>query len=183
MKPLSLRHARWRVTSLTLMGAVVLLFGSLFINAGPAGASPTTAAASVGCWGDWCSGQDPVATGCDADAVTLDTVYADNGGGKLDIRWSPTCQTNWARWQQYPTGWCLNCSPAAIVARQDTGYTQTYSFEDNGVAQDGQTYWTPMIYSPQHHVYAGAYMYCGDSGLFSAAMDCALNGLLKTPAY
>ena len=40
-----------------------------------------------------------------------------------------------------------------------------------------------MIYSPVHRVYAGVYMPCGDDSLLGAAVDCALNGLVRTGAY
>src|SRR5687768_15901371 len=44
--------------ALTML-ATILMAG---VDAKPAGAAT--------CWGDWCSGQDPAATGCDADAYT-----------------------------------------------------------------------------------------------------------------
>lgn len=146
-------------------------------------AEPAQASSDVSCFGDYCSGQDPAATGCAADAITVFSIETDTGGGKLDLRWSPTCKTNWARWQQYPTGWCLNCSPLALQAVQDTGYVQTLSWFDNGTTpEEGETYWTPMIYSPVHKVYAMVQMPCGDASLIGAAFDCALNGQIKTPA-
>jgi Protein of unknown function (DUF2690) len=118
------------------------------------------------------------------DAVTVDALQDSVGGGRLELRWSETCKTNWARWQQYPTGACLNCSPNSLVAVQDTGYTQSLDWFDQGTSpQAGQTYWTPMIYSPTHTVYAGVYMPCGSDSLLGAAVDCALNGLEKTGAY
>lgn len=150
--------------------------------------SPTPANAStaeVSCYGDFCSGSDPALSGCDTDAVTVAALQDDKGSGRLELRWSPTCQTNWARWQQYPTGWCLNCSPLDLLAVQDTGYTQhlVFSESDGGTpAQGGGTYWTPMIYSPQHAVYAAMHMPCGDGTIAGAAMDCAHNGLERTAA-
>lgn len=122
---------------------------------------------------------------CDADAITVAVLQDDKGSGRLELRWSPSCQTNWARWQQYPAGWCLNCTPLDLVAVQDTGYSQslTFSESDGGTPPTGGgTYWTPMIYSPEHAVYAAMHMPGGDATPFKMAMDCALNGLERTDA-
>src|SRR3569833_2203729 len=68
-----------------------------------AGLTPAaTASAAVGCYGDYCSGQDPQVTGCAADSQTV--AFDDLSGARIEVRWSPTCKTNWARWQQYPVG-------------------------------------------------------------------------------
>ena len=63
---------------------------------------PVPQVEAVGCYGDYCSGKDPVAMGCDADGQTL--AWKDLSGARLELRWSPTCKTEWARWQQYPLG-------------------------------------------------------------------------------
>lgn len=146
-----------------------------------AAAETAQQSSSVGCWGDYCSGQDPEATGCAADAETVAVLVDDKGGGRLDLRWSPTCKTNWARWQQYPVGWCMNCTPLGIYAVQDGGYMQSVDFTDN-LPQGGDTRWSPMIYSPERKVAAGIWWPCGDSGMLKAAMDCALNGKSETEA-
>jgi hypothetical protein len=55
----------------------------------------------VTCSRNGCTGQDPAATGCSADATTLLSKKILNSSGQsigeIDLRWSPTCQTNWAR--------------------------------------------------------------------------------------
>jgi len=109
--------------------------------------SANAAQASVGCWGDYCSGRDPMQTGCGNDAYTVaahNEQYA-----SLQIRWSPTCKTNWARLVVYPTG-RHTFIYGSLFAHQDTGYEQstTTPFSNGG------TYWTPMIYSPTHCVKA-----------------------------
>lgn len=123
-----------------------------------------------------------MASGCATDAVTVAALQLDDG--RLEVRWSPTCQTNWARYQQYPFGSFASETPLALAAVQDTGYQQSvnWSEADGGSAIQVGTYWTPMIYSPDHRVYAGLAMQCGDATLFSAAMDCLLNGQVKTAA-
>jgi hypothetical protein len=126
-------------------------------------ASP--ASASVSCYGDYCSGQDPMATGCANDAVTFS--YATFAGGRLDLRWSPTCKTEWARLQIYPGGFAY-----VLSAVQDTGYTQSKQWAA-GTPGPG-TYWTNMIYSPVHKVQARVTAGC--YGIF----DCFINGQVTT---
>ena len=94
-----------------------------------------TPAFAVSCYGDYCSGQDPLSTGCSADAYTVHTasVYGTNGASTVEIRWSPTCKTNWAR---------VNWVTTNVKAVQQTGYTQGYS------SNNGTTAWSKMIYSP-----------------------------------
>ena len=93
-----------------LMTTVALIFGGALATASPASA--------VTCYGDYCSGKQPDQTGCAAGAVTVDAV--DFRGGRLELRWSPTCKTNWARLQVYPGGFAYT-----LAAVQDTGYTQS----------------------------------------------------------
>lgn len=56
---------------------------------------------AVTCSRNGCTGLDPNATGCSADATTLLSKNIVNSSGqsigKIELRWSPTCQTNWAR--------------------------------------------------------------------------------------
>jgi hypothetical protein len=108
--------------------------GALIVVA-PAPAS----AAAVTCYGDYCSGKDPQTTGCAADARTifLSYVYGTGGGTWVEVRWSDTCRTNWARTNGVRTN---------IEAVQDTGYRQGYS------ANNGAYSWSRMIYSPVRHV-------------------------------
>lgn len=153
-------------------------------------ALPQPANADVGCWGDYCSGMDPVATGCASDAETV--AWLDLSGARLELRWSPTCKTNWARWVQYPEG-IRSDLPVQLAAIQDTGYTQAVNYAIDG-SSDGPssttsepegtivTSWTPMIYSPVHAVRAVANVQCGDQGILGSAVDCALNGQVSTAA-
>ncbi|MGO3701912.1 MAG: DUF2690 domain-containing protein [Candidatus Saccharimonadales bacterium] len=101
------------------------------------------------CYGDWCSGQDPQAAGCAGDAFT--TVSADLGTGILEVRWSPSCQTNWARVTIYPTG--LRCVKESYLdAIQEGGYTQSKVVPMTCNTYSSVNYWTPMIYSPVKRV-------------------------------
>ncbi|WP_319054456.1 DUF2690 domain-containing protein [Streptomyces europaeiscabiei] len=142
------------------------------------------AQADVGCYGDYCSGQDPMATGCGNDAQTV--AWKDLTGARLEMRWSPTCKTQWARYHQYPRGWYLGGSPIQLRAVQDTGYTQSYNFpnaEAGGGAKDNETYWSPMIYTPNNKVKAELVVACGDRGIIAAAIDCATGGIEETAAW
>lgn len=105
---------------------------------GVLGTAPTPAHA-VSCYGDYCSGLDPQSSGCAADAYTVfsESVYGTAGATYVEVRWSPTCKTNWAR---------TNIITTNIKAEQDTGYVQGYS------TNNGSMSWSKMIYSPVHHV-------------------------------
>ncbi|WP_157195522.1 DUF2690 domain-containing protein [Nocardia tenerifensis] len=98
-------------------------------------------AQAVTCYGDYCSGQDPFASGCAADAHLEDgaSVYGSYGESYVQLWWSATCKTNWATANHYAP---------SIKAVQDTGYEQGYG------GFDGAQSWSKMIYSPVHHVKA-----------------------------
>jgi hypothetical protein len=60
-------------------------------------ANPAMAAT---CSGYGCDYQDPVATGCASGSYTVSSAAVSRNGvqyGTVDLRWSPTCQTNWSR--------------------------------------------------------------------------------------
>lgn len=117
-------------------------------------------ASNVTCWGDWCSGQDPHATHCDADAVTIASVTATAGNtqlsddtnrkGTLEVRYSPTCKTKWSR-----LSLTRDADYAELVIHQDDQYTQSkfLKFFLTTYAKTG-VFYTPMIYSVNHRVFA-----------------------------
>jgi hypothetical protein len=113
------------------------------------------ASASVSCYGDYCSGQDPSATHCGDDAYTV-TAYNDSYAS-LQLRWSPTCKTNWARLVVYPTGTSHAFTYGSLFAHQDTGYEQSTNTPIVTGTTTSTTFWTPMIYSPTHCVKAVFY--------------------------
>jgi len=117
------------------------------------GVVSSTTATAVGCYGDYCSGQDPQNTGCSADGYTAAAVNASQF--RLEVRYSPTCKTNWARITVYSPGLTLCTPPGQLIALQDTGYQQGTYVPNHCMTHDGPwTYWTPMIYSPVHLVQA-----------------------------
>jgi hypothetical protein len=96
------------------------------------------AAQAVTCYGDYCSGVDPEASGCSADAYTVASARIAGTYAYVELRWSPTCKTNWAR-----TTWHNEFTSSALRAVQcATGYTQGYS------STNGSYWWSRMIYSP-----------------------------------
>jgi hypothetical protein len=114
----------------------VPIFGTTTVVAAPS-------AQAVTCYGDYCSGQDPEGSGCSADATT--TAHARIPGTlvNVELRWSPTCKTNWAR-----TTWDADPASALRAVQCPTGYTQGYS------GTNGSFYWSKMIYSPSMGVSA-----------------------------
>lgn len=109
-------------------------------------AGPATPANAVTCYGDYCSGKDPAATGCDSGAVT--TKVYNTSIASLQVRWSPTCKTNWTRLIIYPTGKrCVTMGTIKSI-QQGTSYTTTKRHPDVCNTYSERSYWTPMIYSP-----------------------------------
>ncbi len=114
-------------------------------------------ALAVGCYGDWCSGQDPQDTGCANGAKTVAEArvkvhYTQVGGdpagrdediGKVELRWSPTCQTNWARFTAERSSYV-----SQVWVTQDTNYRQIKVTKGLIGNTEPGTFWTPMIYSP-----------------------------------
>lgn len=139
--------------------AVLLLVGGAWgaVRFYPKGAaSQLKPVANVGCWGDWCSGKDPQTTGCANGAITVSSVPIEKATvvpgtdqrywqqvAILDLRWSPTCKTNWAR-LSVTTQNGVN----RLFVTQDTGYEQSKAT----AGWLGDTYpgvfYTAMIYSP-----------------------------------
>ncbi|MFC0862479.1 DUF2690 domain-containing protein [Sphaerimonospora cavernae] len=81
------------ITVLALAGAVV----TLAATAVPASATPSTQApnsALAGCYNTGCNGRDPIDQGC-TDAIT--TYSLSTSLGRLEHRYSSTCNASWAR--------------------------------------------------------------------------------------
>jgi hypothetical protein len=135
-----MQTTRRRLTSVVLV--LLTLVGGLAVVT-LTGEEP---AAAAGCYGDWCSGRDPQAMGCAADAVTTAHARIPGTYSYLELRWSPSCKTNWAR---VPASWGTHYPWALKAVQRPTNYTQA------GVVASSADYsWTRMIYSPQMCVYA-----------------------------
>jgi hypothetical protein len=123
-------------------------------------AAPRVRAAPMGCMcspcngGSDCNGQDPQATGCSADATTVpgqskDIMYNGVSYGKVELRWSNTCGTNWVRIRTfhsianaYITVWFGTRPPSGNGPYCNPSTCAPTTFATN------QTYWTPMVYAP-----------------------------------
>jgi hypothetical protein len=116
------------------MLAFALIFGAGLV--GP------TSAYATSCAGNSCTGRDPVSSGCSAGAVTVAHVQLPAVSQRLELRWSPSCQTNWARMVYDPDpAWLHAFQPQSLYVAQKSG-------------SDGTNSWTAMIYSPNYCVNA-----------------------------
>jgi len=90
-----------------------------------------------------CDRKDPVAGGCAADAYTVPGFTRTHSWGTIELRWSPSCQTNWTRFTAgYSAVWDIS------VERQQTK-TQTHLRVSNVVHVNGGGQWyTDMVYAP-----------------------------------
>lgn len=78
-----------------------VLLSTLFV--GIANESPASAAT---CWGSSCNRQSPRATGCEVGAYTLESFW--RGNTFIELRYSPTCYSAWARGVSYNTWYRCN---------------------------------------------------------------------------
>lgn len=80
---------------------IVVILGMILL----AGVLPAATVSAAGCSGTGCNGRDPVAMGCNGDAYTVTSadIKSSNGQtiGRVDLRWSPGCRTNWGRVTSY----------------------------------------------------------------------------------
>ena len=94
--------------------------------------------AKIGCSGFGCDGKDPKQMGCAADVrrVALSYIYDRDFGYKIgivELQWSPTCGTNWAKITRYDgkkdgIAWeVIRKNPYKKIENTITGYTQIYS--------------------------------------------------------
>ncbi len=123
-----------------MLGLLVTVVG------GGAVTTPAEAVEPPTCWGDWCSGQDPEASGCSRDAQPIASARIPGTYAYVELRWSPTCKTNSAR---VPAAWGTDYPWQLRAYQCATGYNQT------GVSDSNPNYsWTKMIYSPTLRVRA-----------------------------
>ena len=121
-----------------------IALATFIVTAMVSATAPKTAEA-VGCWGDWCSGKDPVATGCARGACAVAHVRIPGTSAYVQNIWSPTCKTQWARVSNsYGRAY-----PWRLSAVQQTGYRQA-----GAKHHSGQYSWTNMIYTPNYCVSA-----------------------------
>lgn len=96
------------------------------------------------CSGTGCNGVDPALSGCSADGITVK--HKPLFDGTLELRWSKTCQTNWARVQRSST-W------ASILWLDSMGG----ELPGTRVKGGSTVLWSNMWYAPDTAVRAHAY--------------------------
>ena len=141
---------------LPLATLLLLLCGFCFQGAAHANASRQMHF-SVTCGGDGCDGLDPIATGCVNDAYTARVAYIQdpqgNTIGEVDLRFSPTCGTNWARVISY-----IGTTTLSPVILRNDGLAYCWpNVPFDGMVGDcflnhsttNLRAWTAMVYSPQ----------------------------------
>jgi len=110
--------------------------------AGAVQAVPASAAPLATCSGAGCDNRDPEVTGCSADARNASGPNAveNSPWGIVELRFSPTCQTNWVRVRNYPGG----TDGVRIVVR-DVPRNKTVPFNASTTAG---THFGNMVFSP-----------------------------------
>jgi Protein of unknown function (DUF2690) len=126
------KSMKWRGL---IVGAMILIISPLILF------SAATPAQAAGCSGMGCDGQDPVQTGCVNGAYTVASDYIYYFGtviGRVDLRYSPTCETNWTRVISYIGPQYLD----AVVTEEDIGYHLNENLDNV------TNVYTDMIYAP-----------------------------------
>ncbi|WP_181282091.1 DUF2690 domain-containing protein [Arthrobacter woluwensis] len=85
-------------------------------------------------------GQDPQASGCAASASTIYS-QALTGGGRLEVRYSPVCETNWVRVTGQGAYYIIGSIRSLHGALPGEGVVGYHGYS-------GQSYWSPMVYAP-----------------------------------
>lgn len=92
-------------------------------------------------------GADPEATGCSAGATNA--AQATRDGMTFQLRWSPSCQTNWVRILNYPGNIPASQRDGLWMDVRDTGRGHGESF--TGSTNISGTRWGNMVYSPANN--------------------------------
>ena len=90
----------------------------------------------VTCSGEGCDGQNPATTGCSADAYTVQTAVFSNSF--VELRYSPTCGTNWGRVTS-------RVGATFLVIRIDRSGGLTYTFSGGNF----NFAYSAMVYAPK----------------------------------
>jgi len=105
---------------------------------------------TVTCSGNGCTGQDPNTTGCSATASTVLSHLILNGInqqiGLIELRFSSTCKTNWARTTSF-----INAVPMGAIVERARGIDGSFAFECNPATCNDTTatsVFTPMVWAP-----------------------------------
>jgi hypothetical protein len=108
----------------------------------------------VTCSGNGCNGLDPIATGCASDAIIVTVTGGTTtfSTGTIQLRYSPTCGTNWGR----VISSVGNAQLTVSIRRNDGLFYFTVG--------NGTRLWSPMVFARTTKAKA-----CGSAGHFE---DC-----------
>jgi hypothetical protein len=107
---------------------VVALLATFVVNV-----SQDRPASAASCYGNTCTGKDPVAMGCAGDARTIEQFTA---GFRVELRYSPRCDAAWAK----ATGTTSSRYRAAIHGFQSRTSPYPYVVQATGTPTPGGTY-------------------------------------------
>jgi hypothetical protein len=131
-----------------IVGATALITSMLLL------ASPGVAQSS--CYGTTCDGLDPAATTCANDAYTIqstEAVVESGNWGHLELRYSPSCHSNWVRFTPWHgvQAWLGNLAAGAEVSgspwiwRLDVADSLRGTIGQSSPVGSGVTKWTAMV--------------------------------------
>jgi uncharacterized protein DUF2690 len=89
----------------------------------------------VSCSGNGCNGLNPATTGCSADAYTVQTATFSNSF--VELRYSPTCGTNWGRVISR-----VGATSLTVTIQRNDNLSYTFSGGNFTYA------WVAMVYAP-----------------------------------
>ena len=114
-----------------------MAFAVLVILATALVALPKAANATMGgCYGSGCNGLNPSGR-CDSDAITVASMAT--SWGQLDLRYSPSCKSNWGRYTPYARS-------ASFFATQGKGIYARVTVWNPGGSSYGVAYEDPGVY-------------------------------------
>ncbi|MFD8974185.1 MULTISPECIES: DUF2690 domain-containing protein [Streptomyces] len=136
----------------TVGSALAMAASSLLLASSPA-------SAATSCYASSCEGLDPATTICQNDARTVAETYFPGG---IELRYSPTCRTAWAR---YNGTLAMNFTVMVERENADGSYSPHYSAYYYG---NGAGVWTRMV---------------NDAGITARACGYASGGYSCSRAY
>jgi hypothetical protein len=123
-----------------------------------------------------CDGKDPQVEGCGNNAYTIvkRNIVNDKGSilGFVELRYSPSCQSNWSKVTRYSDDNINDFLEAIIVRDSDNArYRESLS--------KYKSIYSPMVYAPKDTTHAEGRV-CVPSGSFAYTSECYLGW---TPSY
>jgi hypothetical protein len=131
---------------------------------------PTSNALAATCSGPGCTGTDPVATGCAGNVTVLSSArlwiyYTPSGTwGKVDLMYSNTCKTKWAR----VTSYNIKVQPDGEAVNWDYAFMKKVGLAGGYYQKKGHT---TTIYTNQVYAPGVSWQACGSLGEIGYSSD------------